>query len=80
MSLEQIGGKEAENFAELSKILSAAGKERLDYALNFIDETEKSLEIADNQPAVMEAIKEILAASSDSDAGKIARDKLQDLL
>jgi len=80
MSLEQIGGKEAENFAELSKILSAAGKERLDYALNFIDETEKSLEIADNQPAVMEAIKEILAASSDSDAGKIASDKLQDLL
>lgn len=78
MSLEQP--KEVLSYADLAQTLSAANKERLDYILNHIDETEKSLEMADDQPAVIAALKEVFEAESDREAIKVAKEKLQDLL
>ncbi|NTW22109.1 hypothetical protein HGA34_01030 [Candidatus Falkowbacteria bacterium] len=68
------------NFVEFAQTLSAADKARLEYILNFIGETEKSLEMADDQLAVIEALKEVFQAESDQKASKVAKDVLEELL
>ena len=78
--MEQIQTNEKIDAATFVKTLNAIQRTRVDYVLNHIDETERSLELADDQALVVEALKEILDAETDKEATGIAKSKLAELL
>ena len=80
MPLETMPSNEENSFVEFAQGLSVGSRERLDYVLNHIGETEKSLELADDQSRVLEVLRKVIAAQSDSEAVKIAKEDLEELL
>lgn len=57
-----------------------ADRERIDYALNYIGETEKSLFLADDQEKVIVALQKIMQQEKLSDAARVAKAELDPLL
>lgn len=69
-----------ETIQELFGVLTERQQINLDAALNVIDESRKSLELADDQMAVLEVLKDIVTRSIASEAEEIAKKRLAQLL
>lgn len=80
MGIEQNESGEGKSAAEVISKMNATEREALDYALNFIGETENSLTMADDQEAVVEVIEKIVSAATHAEAAKIAKNELEELL
>lgn len=64
----------------LLRVITVEERERIDYALNQIDETEQSLLLANDQHAVIGILEKIMQQKTFSDAARVATTELNRLL